>query len=182
MSTLERTLEVKQIRAIVSMVAWFALSLCVNAFAAPPSAGSPDIVGAWKLVRVDNLMPDGTRVELYGAAPQGLLMFDAQGRYSLQILRAGRGKFAANDKARGTPQEYADAVRGSNAHFGRYTVNAADKSITFHIENASYPNWEGTKQTRSFVLGRDSLTYSVPTPTSGGNAIGEVEWRRADSD
>jgi hypothetical protein len=178
MSRLKRTLDVNQIRAIVLL----ALSFWVNAFAAPPVAGSPDVVGTWTLVRVDNLMPDGTRIELYGAGPQGLLMFDAHGRYSLQILRAGRSKFASNDKAKGTPQEYADAVRGSNAHFGRYTVNAADKSITFHIEHASYPNWEGTKQTRSFVLDHDSLTYSVPTPTSGGNAIGEVEWRRAESD
>lgn len=169
----------KFICTLVALAMWAIGSS--SAFAgAPPATDS--LVGAWKLVRVDNLMPDGTRVELYGTSPKGLLMFDAQGRYSLQILRASRARFAASDKAKGTPQEYADAVRGSNAHFGRYTVNAADKSITFHIENASFPNWEGTQQTRSFVLANGTLTYSVPTPTSGGNAIGEVEWRRADSD
>jgi len=86
-------------------------------------------------------------------------MFDGQGRYSLQIVREDRVRFAANDKSKGTPQEYADAVRGSNAHFGRYTVNAADKTITFHIEHASYPNWEGTEQTRS-LLARSLRTTS----------------------
>lgn len=161
---------------------WLMLASGSNAVAAPQGTPAEAIVGTWKLVRVDNLMPDGTRVELYGASPQGLLMFDAHGRYSLQILRAGRSKFASSDKAKGTSQEYADAVRGSNAHFGRYTVNDADKTITFNIENASFPNWEGTKQTRSFVLSNGDLTYSVPTPTSGGNAIGEVQWRRVESD
>jgi len=165
----------------LSRLAWGCMGLACVWSSAALAAGSDQLAGSWSLVRVDNLMPDGTRVELYGAHPRGLLMFDGQGRYSLQIVREDRARFAANDKSKGTPQEYADAVRGSNAHFGHYTVNAADKTITFHIEHASYPNWEGTEQTRSFVLGKESLVYRVPTPTSGGNAIGEVEWQRADA-
>lgn len=64
------------------------------------------LAGTWTLVLVDNILPDGSRVELYGPSPQGILMFDAQGNYSLQILRANRAKFAANDKGQGTPEEY----------------------------------------------------------------------------
>lgn len=153
--------------------------------AMPSRAAAPAVsplVGTWTLVRVDNLSPDGSRVELYGPGPRGLLVFDAQGRYALQILRATRLRFASNDKARGTADEYADAVRGTNAHFGRYRVDSAASSISFEIEHASFPNWEGTRQTRSFTLDGPSLVYRVPTPTSGGaQVIGEVEWRRADA-
>jgi hypothetical protein len=139
---------------------------------------SHKLIGTWTLVLVDNILPDGSRVELYGPSPQGILMFDEHGNYALQIFRTGRAKFATNDKAQGTPEEYKAAVQGSNAHFGKYTVNETDGTITFHIAHASYPNWEGTEQKRTFTLVNDELKYTVPTPTTGGSATGEVVWKR----
>jgi hypothetical protein len=136
------------------------------------------LVGTWTLVLVDNILPDGSRVELYGPSPQGILMFDARGNYSLQILRANRAKFAANDKGQGTPEEYKAAVQGSNTHFGKYTVDETTGTITFYIEHASYPNWEGTEQKRLFTITNDELKYTVPTPTTGAGATGEVVWKR----
>jgi lysophospholipase L1-like esterase len=143
-----------------------------------PAAANP-LVGTWTLVLVDNLLPDGSRVHLYGPQPSGLLMFDDGGRYGLQIVSAGRPAFAANDKSRGTADEYRAAVQGSNAHFGTYAIDQAEGTITFRIEHASFPNWEGTQQKRSFRLAGDRLKYTVPAPTTGGGAVGEVEWRRA---
>lgn len=137
------------------------------------------LMGTWTLVLVDNVLPDGSRVRLYGAEPQGLLMFDGKGRYSLQILRAGRARFASSDKNQGTPEENQATVRGTNSHFGRYAVNEAEHTLTFHIDHASFPNWEGTEQRRAFALTGDELKYSVPAPTTGGTGtIGEVQWRR----
>ncbi|NTX66223.1 lipocalin-like domain-containing protein [Myxococcus sp. CA051A] len=138
------------------------------------------LVGSWTLVLVDNVLPDGKRVQLYGAEPQGLLMFDGQGRYSIQILRAGRARFASSDKNQGTPEENQATVRGTNSHFGRYSVNEVERTVTFHIDHASFPNWEGTQQRRTFTLTGDELKYIVPAPTTGGTgAVGEVKWRRA---
>jgi lysophospholipase L1-like esterase len=137
------------------------------------------LVGTWTLVLVDNVRPDGSRIHLYGPRPSGLLMFDAGGRYGLQIVSAGRPLFAANDKSRGTADEYQAAVQGSNAHFGTYAIDEGKGTITFRIEHASFPNWEGTEQSRSFSLVGDRLKYTVPAPTTGGGAVGEVEWQRA---
>ena len=86
---------------------------------------------------------------------------------------------AANDKSRGTPAEYQAAVQGSNAHFGTYVVDEAAGTVTFRIEHASYPNWEGTEQRRPYTVAGDVLTYTVPAPTTGNGAVGEVGWRRA---
>ncbi|HXZ00704.1 MAG TPA: lipocalin-like domain-containing protein [Stellaceae bacterium] len=147
--------------------------------AAAQTPPDQQLVGTWTLVSVDNLLSDGSRVHLYGPEPQGLLMFDAGGRYSLQIYRADRAKFASNDKSTGTPEENSAAVQGANAHFGRYAVDAAGHTITFRIEHASFPNWEGTQQQRAYAVTGDILTYTVPTPTSGGTATGEVQWKRA---
>ncbi|WP_163989906.1 lipocalin-like domain-containing protein [Pyxidicoccus caerfyrddinensis] len=157
-----------------------AVSLLLLAAAPREKVSAKELVGTWTLVLCDNVYPDGRRVQLYGAQPQGLLIFDGQGRYSLHILRAGRARFASNDKSQGTPDEYKATVQGSNSHFGRYTVDGAEGTLTFHIDHASFPNWEGTEQRRTFTLTGDELTYTVPVPTSGGAAAtGEVKWRRA---
>src|SRR5436190_5030765 len=138
-----------------------------------------EIIGTWSLELVDNILPDGSRIQLYGAEPKGLLIFDANGNYSLQIMSSTRMRFSGNDKAKGTPEENAAAVKGTNTHFGRYTFNEEDQTITFHIDHAFFPNWEGTEQKRTFTLANDVLKYNVPVPTSGGAAVrGEVVWRK----
>jgi hypothetical protein len=152
--------------------------LALTATARADDASNP-LIGTWTLVSVDNVSPDGTHVHLYGNDPKGLLMFDAHGRYMLQLVSTDRPKFAAGDKSKGTPEEMRAAVIGSNAHFGQYTLDQARHTITFSIEYASYPNWEGTTQVRSFTLDGDTLTYSVPVPTIGKNVVGEVSWERA---
>jgi hypothetical protein len=136
------------------------------------------LVGTWTIVSVDDVRPDGSRVSLFGPDPQGVLMFDANGRYSLQLCSVGRPKFASNNRLKGTPEENQAIVHGCNPHWGRYSVNEADRTILFQIDHAMYPNWEGTQQKRSFTLTGDELKYTVPTPTiAGANPV--VVWKRA---
>jgi hypothetical protein len=105
-------------------------------------------------------------------------MLDAAGRYALSIFRAGRAPFASGDKSRATAEEYRATVDGTNSHFGRYAVDAARGVVTFAIEHASFPNWEGSEQVRTFRLEGDLLTYTVPVTTGGKGTVGEVRWRR----
>jgi Lipocalin-like domain len=134
------------------------------------------IVGTWAYVSVDIVRPDGSRVPLYGPDPQGLAVFDSTGHYILMTARAGQPKFASNSRTEGTPEEYKAVVHGSIAHFGTYTVNDVDKSITFHIETSTFPNWNGVDQKRPVTLTRDELKWTTAA-SSGGTA--EVVLRRA---
>ena len=47
--------------------------------AAQNASQNNQLIGTWKLTLVDNVLPDGTRVHLYGPDPQGVLVFDAGG-------------------------------------------------------------------------------------------------------
>ena len=134
------------------------------------------LAGSWKLRAVDNIMPDGSRMHLYGEMPQGMLIFDNDGRYSLQIMRGDKKPFASNDKAQATPMEYREAYLASNTHFGRYMMDQAAGALTFHIEHASFPNWEGKDSVEKYTLKDGVLTYIVPMPTTGKGAVGEVVW------
>jgi hypothetical protein len=111
----------------------------------------------------------------FGSNPQGILIFDGGGRYSLQICSADRPKFASNNRVEGTPDEYKAAIHGCNPHWGRYSVE--DGSMIFKIERATFANWEGIEQKRTFSISGDELRYKVPAASTGGTA--ELVWRRA---
>jgi hypothetical protein len=135
------------------------------------------ITGAWRYVAVTTIRPDGSRVPMYGSNPQGLVIFDGKGHYALVNARNGLPKFSSQKRTEGTPEEYKAVVQGSIAHFGRYTINEADKTITFHIETSTFPNWDGIEQKRPFTLKGDELKWTTPGASSGGTA--EVVLRRA---
>lgn len=138
------------------------------------------LTGTWTLVRCDNVYPDGRRVELYGPHPQGSWMIDAHGRYMMQIARVQRTPFASGDKSKGTAEEYRAASLDSNAHFG--SISIAGSTMTTHIVQASFPNWNGRGGTTSYTLNGKELTYIVAKPSSGAGegAHGEVVWQKVD--
>jgi hypothetical protein len=148
------------------------------------SAGTPandthgeiPLAGTWILVAADVLHPDGSRSRDYGDAPKGLLLIDGKGHYSLQLYRTDRPRFADPSKAKATAQEYHAAVMGSSTHYGTVAVEPDRHHLVFHIEGASFPNWEGQQQRRSFELRGDTLSYRVP-PRPDGNVPVSV-WRR----
>jgi Lipocalin-like domain len=131
------------------------------------TAIEPSLTGTWTLVAADVQRPDGSRARDYGAAPKGLLFIDAQGHYSLQIFKAERPQFVSGDKSTGTPTEYQAAVMGSSTHFGTVSVDPVGAILTFHVQNASFPNWEGEVQKRSYELKGNELSYRVAPRPNG---------------
>ena len=160
----------------LSLIAAPLLSLGIALAAGDAAAQSvKNIAGTWTIVAVTNTQ-DGKTSDTFGPKPQGSLIIDPNGRYSLILARAGIPKFASN-RDKGTAEENKATVQGSLAHFGRISVSEADKSFTFHIESSTYPNWNGTTQKRPFTVSGDELSYSVAAASGGGAA--KVVWKRA---
>lgn len=155
----------------------FLSALSTGAAHAEAAPADASLAGRWTLVAADVQHPDGTRARDFGANPKGELFIDTQGHYSLQIFKSERQPFASGDKDKGTPDEYKAAVMGSSTHFGTISVDAAKGTLTFHIEHASFPNWEGAQQTRNYELKNGELSYRV-TPRPNGDVPISV-WRRA---
>jgi hypothetical protein len=135
------------------------------------SAQTPLIVGTWVLTRAERLLPDGTRVSDYGDNPHGLVIFTSDGYYSVQIYRADRLKFSSGDKLKGTPEEYKDASLSASVHFGRYTIDPAKATITFHIDRSSFPNQGDTTQVRPYEIRGDELSWKVAPRPDGSIPI-----------
>jgi hypothetical protein len=140
-------------------------------------AGSAqEITGMWTFVSSINEQ-DGKRSDTYGPGATGVMVLDASGRYSITIIAADLPKFASNNRASATAEESKAVVAKSNAHFGTYSVNAGENTITFKIESATFPNWNGTVQKRTLVVRGGDLQYAVAASSAGGSSV--VTWKRA---
>ena len=131
-----------------------------------------DIVGTYTVVSFWNVQGD-KKTELYGPRPKGLMRLDTSGRYVVALMRPDLPKFASNNRTTGTAEEYKAVAMGSFVHLGTYTV--ADGHIIFHLENTTYPNWDGEVQKRKLTVMGDELKYEVSS-TMGGTST--VVWKR----
>jgi hypothetical protein len=89
----------------------------------PRGEAATRLVGAWRLVETSD--PDRR-----GPRPTGLVMYDARGNMSVQIMPdKPRPEFAGS---RPTPEEAQTALSGYTAYFGRCTVDEVEGTVTHH--------------------------------------------------
>jgi hypothetical protein len=137
------------------------------------------LIGTWKIVSAQYRRANGETLEIYGANPMGMLIYDADRYMSVQITRRNRPNFAAADRLSGTPEQVQTAFRGYLAYFGRYTIDEEHKTVTHHIEGSLLPNWNGIDQVRYFELNGNRLTLRTPPLMIGGSeAVGYLIWER----
>jgi hypothetical protein len=137
------------------------------------------LAGTWTIISNDNIGPDGTKRQLFGANPKGILVLAANGQYAQIIVRPDMPKFKVNNRLEGTAEENKAAVQGTTATFGTWSVDEASKTITVRNEGGMFPNQVGTESKRSFTLTGDQLRVSNPVPAAGGKS--ESVWKRGTS-
>jgi hypothetical protein len=135
-------------------------------------------LGTWTLVSINYVTTDGRRIEPFGTGAQGLLYFDAAGRFATQVMAANRRPFASNNRMTGTPDENRTMSQAVVAYFGTYTVDAGTHILTLHIAQSSFPNWNGTDQLRKFEFTGDELRYTAATSTANPAESAELVWKR----
>jgi hypothetical protein len=100
---------------------------------------------------------------------KGLLMFDANS-FSLQMIGGDRAK---------TPDPRTP-VGPLIAYFGTYSVSDTDNILTYHIERATWPNFEGQDQKRIVTIKGDEMSYKSQAPISSpqGPFVPNLEFKR----
>jgi hypothetical protein len=157
--------------------ALLALALSAGAAAAQPATSLKDqIVGSWDFVVAEVTAPDGKKSFPFGETPKGILIFTADGRFAQIHVASDVPRIASNNRLTATPEEYAEIMRRSLSVFGTYTVDEANKTVTYHIVSASFPNWQGETQTRAV----DKLTAEefVNTTNVAGRGSASNFYRR----
>jgi lipocalin-like protein len=77
----------------------------------PPKSDKERLIGTWTLVSLTS--GEGANQSLpYGPNPKGTMMADANGRFSITVVRSDLPKFASNNRMSGTPDENTAIVQG----------------------------------------------------------------------
>lgn len=129
-----------------------------------------DIVGTWSLVSAVG-QHGSEKVDMFGATPNGTVLFGADGHYALVYTRRDLPQFASRLRSAGTPEENRAVLQGSIAHFGTYEIDGPNRMLVLHIEGSTFPNWVGAEQHRAFSLAGDVLTYISPGSTGWPDEI-----------
>jgi Lipocalin-like domain len=142
-----------------------------------PKTAKERLVGSWILVSLTAGDPADQTLP-YGPNPKGTMIVDANGHFSITVLRSDLSGFASKNRMTGTQEENNAIVRGSIAYFGTLIIDEATSVMTVNIEGSTFPNFDGGTQTRILSFnGDDEMTYFNPTPSQGGTA--KVTYRRA---
>lgn len=137
--------------AALGLAVGLALISVATASSAQTKPIQDQLVGHWQLVSVD---VSGNAP--YGASPKGALFFDADGHYSVIVISDGGARNAA--------------------YFGTYTVDEADKAVTFHVAAGTKADAAGRSQKRRVTFDGDKLIQqSAPAP---GRPVLTVTWKR----
>jgi hypothetical protein len=107
------------------------------------------LIGTWIFSVAEVTAPDGKKTFPFGEKPKGILVFTTDGHFVQFHAASDLPKLASNNRLTGTPEEYAAINRGSVSVYGTYAVDEANKTVTFNIISASFPNWNGEAQVRT---------------------------------
>jgi Lipocalin-like domain len=162
-----------------TIAALLVLALSAGTAAAQPAASLKDgIVGTWNFMVAEVTAPDGTKSFPFGETPRGILIFTADGRFAQIHVAGDVPKIASNNRLTGTPEEYAEIMRRSLSVFGTYTVDEANKTVTYNIVSASFPNWQGETQTRAIDKLTSDEFVNTNRSVAGGRGSASNFYRR----
>jgi len=147
---------------------WGAASLiaCVAASCTAQGGGADNdrLVGAWKLVSLEQPRPDGktSRIECCG-----MFVFTQDGHASVQVMQpATQGPAGAE-----TANRYSQG--GYEASYGTYVVNEKDHTFVLHVEGALARDLIGKDLPRHFEFAGNRLIVRSAQPDEHWRVVWE---------
>lgn len=135
------------------------------------------LVGVWRLRSLE--ARDGDTVERpFGDAPEGWLVYTADGFVTVHMGRPDRPAFASGDILGGSPAEQAAAVAGYAGYVGRWVLDG--DRVRHHVAFSFFPNWTGRVQERRVHLDGTQLRLTTePHVIDGRVREAVLVWERA---
>src|SRR5262245_43156028 len=160
-----------------------ATALAVAVLAGEASAQSKSLkdklLGTWHFVIAEVTAPDGQKSFPFGPKPRGILICAPEGDFAQIHIASEVPKIASGNRLAATPEEYAGIMRGTIAQFGTYTVDEEKQTFTLKFTASTFPNWEGSLQTRSVDKLTDDEFINTNPQVGAGRGSAYNLYRRA---
>jgi lipocalin-like protein len=171
-------------------LAW-SMAFANSAIASEPSPDSvvgASVVGPWQLVSIYEEDDTGEESPMFGFNPEGRLVLDAAGHFSLQIvddLQWNKECHRAN--AMGPRAKAGPAML---AYFGSYAIDpdggsgGADNggvnlgTMHLHVDHGLHLSWEKPDRSADVIVSGDRMEFvsSIASPT--GASYSRLVWKR----
>jgi hypothetical protein len=150
----------------------------------PPHATRQELIGAWRLVSIQIEGPTGPMLDpFYNADSTGLLVYDASGWMSVQIVGQHRPAMAA-PASRPTQEKSQDAALKAAvldtyyAYFGTWKYDEAAATVTHYIKSSLIPGETGVSYSQTVTLEGGRLVFTTRREVAGGTAVQKKVWQR----
>jgi len=142
---------------------------------APPGYARDQVnplVGAWRLVRYEDVPATGPSVYPFGDSPQGLLIYEANGQMSIQVMKQPHPRVASVVDEKITPEEKQALLDSFMAYFGTYAVDERRGVVTHHVDGDLWGVFDGKDEERPYELSEDRLTLKPQWDRDGQHWLG----------
>jgi hypothetical protein len=161
--------------------------------AAPADRGSPphvtrqQLIGAWRLVRIEYAGPSGPIVDpFYQADSAGIIIYDSSGWMSVHIVAAHRQAWEVPESrlssSTATAQDAplkAAAFDTYYAYFGTWDLDEAASVVNHHVMSSLIPAETGLSYAQQVTLESGRLIFTTRSGNKGGETIRRKVWERA---
>lgn len=137
------------------------------------------LVGTWRLRSWTSTFEDGSEGEPFGPAPEGVLVYAADGTMITTIGQPGRPRITGGDLLNGPEPEIVAMARSFIAYSGTWSLDGGD--VLHDVSMSLFPDWIGTQQRRHVGLsddGRELTLSSDAMLLRGRTGIQRLVWDR----
>jgi hypothetical protein len=132
------------------------------------------LLGAWRLVSMVAIAPDGTITHTLGEHPEGQISYTPGGQMAALLQHTERPALSGTARE-ATDAEAVAAWRTFIAYFGSYSIDLDAGALVHHVQGAYLPSMVGTDQVRYFTF-EDDLLMLQPPATAAGSA--KIIWQK----
>ena len=177
------------------LIVYFSAALCQAAASergASPHATRQELIGAWRLQSIEIIGPKGSRPDpFYNADSSGLIIYDASGWMSVQIVGQPRPSMDA-PASRPAPVAMAPiAPRDAQlkavvldtyyAYFGTWEFDEATSTVTHSVKASLIPGETGLNYSQTATVDGGRLIFTVRQETPEGAVVRRKIWTRISS-
>jgi Lipocalin-like domain len=151
----------------------------------PAHATRQELVGAWRLQRIELVGPDGaTSDPFYGQGSTGILIYDPSGWMSVQIV--GQHRSAVDmPVSRPWPSDTAKDARRKAAvldayyaYFATWEFDEATSTVTHHVVSSLFPSETGASYSQRVALEGEYLIFTTQRELAGSTVVQRKIWQR----
>jgi hypothetical protein len=152
---------------------------------APARTVRHDLVGVWRLVRIESRGERGVGLDrFYGDGNEGLMIYDDSGWFSVQIMGSRRPAVSVPEARPEQAEAALNALKAGvldsyYAYYGTWRFDSATSTVIHHAHGALYPVEHDAVYAQHVEVRGNTMTFTRSESHDGVSTLQSKIWERA---